>query len=138
MDHCMSMGGECRKCGYPLQPSSKDVLFSGDGVWYCENCGFSIHLIFDNGLNKSTSKTIVNSEKKVPIPHGKTMNKLSRRPATGEEKEIGPGSAQVVHASQSYRAGCELCENTGPHTGPHGYFVEGEFYLFKNDVDDDL
>jgi DNA polymerase III epsilon subunit-like protein len=29
-----------------------------------------------------------------------------------------------------YRQGCELCENTGPHDGPHGYFQEGEFYPF--------
>jgi DNA polymerase III epsilon subunit-like protein len=31
-----------------------------------------------------------------------------------------------------YREGCELCENTGPHEGAHGFFQEGDFYPFDD------
>jgi hypothetical protein len=36
-------------------------------------------------------------------------------------------------------SGCELCENSGPHKGPCGYFQEGEFYPFpgQDGVPDD-
>jgi hypothetical protein len=35
------------------------------------------------------------------------------------------------------RPGCELCENTGPHEGAHGYFAEGDFYPFDDGAADD-
>lgn len=39
-------------------------------------------------------------------------------------------SHPAVSANHGYRPGCELCESTGPHSGEHGYFQEGEFYSF--------
>ncbi len=32
------------------------------------------------------------------------------------------------------RGGCELCENSGPHEGPHGYYAEGDFIPFEDGI----
>ena len=52
--------------------------------------------------------------------------------AKGASKKAVMSSPLIRFVSESsgYREGCELCENTGPHTGEHGYFQEGEFYTF--------
>lgn len=52
----------------------------------------------------------------------------------GSRRDQIPTRNTVPPSSDSgwrYRAGCELCESTGPHDGDHGYFQEGEFYSFE-------
>ena len=51
----------------------------------------------------------------------------------GDKKAVTQGHKPRPPAMGSgYREGCELCENTGPHSGPHGYFQEGDFYSLEN------
>lgn len=60
---------------------------------------------------------------------------LHERVTTATKKTAERPTSRAVGGAVSrqpsgYRAGCELCENFGPHDGEHGYFQEGEFYSF--------
>jgi hypothetical protein len=63
--------------------------------------------------------------------------KSSRSSSGPQGGGSGSGPAQLPSSTLPHRNGCELCENTGPHAGPHGYFQEGEFYPFDDGVPED-
>lgn len=69
---------------------------------------------------------------------GNPNNPAYRSSRAGSSGSGAPGrSSSPPPAGWKARPGCELCENTGPHDGPHGHFAEGDFYPFDDGVPED-
>jgi hypothetical protein len=60
----------------------------------------------------------------------------SSRPKGGGPRSKPATGSTLLPSGWTPTSGCELCENTGPHSGPCGYFQEGEFYEFPDDSDE--
>lgn len=73
-----------------------------------------------------------------PAHHASANNRSNQgnpnNPAYHSSRAGSGGGGSPPSLGWKARPGCELCENTGPHDGPHGYFQGGDFYPFDDGV----
>jgi hypothetical protein len=83
--------------------------------------------------NNAAHRTSANNRSNQMNPNNPAYGS-SRSGSSSGRTSGGGGSAP---AGWTARPGCELCENSGPHDGPHGYFQEGEFFPFPDGEPED-